>query len=130
MLAVFLEFELKDIFNWVGGLIAFILFFVICAFIGQLGVQLRGGINILKFIKKIKTENKDIILNEKGVALKRKGLRKIIFPLVLITLVYTCLYFFLPQQYFSYTFIGVVPILLGYFGIILVPEQISELIDD
>ena len=72
MMTILLDFQFKDILNWVGGLIAFALFFVVCYFIGQLGVQIKSGINILKYINKAERDGKaqGNSLNEKEIALK------------------------------------------------------------
>lgn len=128
MMTVLLSFEFKDILNWVGGLVAFALFFVVAYYIGQLGVQIRSGIKILNYINKAERASKvkGMSLNEKGIALKKKGKQKIYLPSIGIIAFYACVIFFTPTEYHKFTLILLLPVILGFFGFMFVPEQLSE----
>jgi len=123
-----LLFEFKDIYNWIGGLVALLLFCALWYFIGQVGVQIKSGINILKFISKAEKEAKakGLVITQKGIALKKKGNNKIIYSFLGIALFYACVILFVPHQYQIWSLPILVPIVFGYFGIFLVPEQLAE----
>lgn len=129
MIVILLDFQFKDIFNWLGGLIAFALFFVVCYFIGQIGVQLKSGINILSFINKAErgAKAKGQFLNEKGITLRRKGQLKVFWPIIGLLIFYLSVFLFIPTLKFKLaSLILLIPVILGFFGIFLVPEQLSE----
>ena len=118
-----------DILNLVGGLIVLGVFFALCYYIGQLGVQIKSGLKILKYIKKAekKKKKKGLSLNEEGIALKKKGKRKLIFPIVGITVFYSFAFSFAPTIGMKLvTLIILIPVVLGFFGIFLVPEALGE----
>lgn len=129
MQTILLDFQFKDILNWVGGLIAFGLFFVICYFIGQLGVQIKSGLTISKYINKAERDAKakGLSLNEKGIALKQKGKRKLIYPIVGIVVFYFLAFTFVPTLELKLaTLLILIPVALGFFGIFLVPEALGD----
>lgn len=129
MKTILLEFQFKDILNYVGGLIALGLFFVICYYIGQLGVKIKGGINLIKYINKAEADGKvkGQSLNEKGISLKQKGKRMIIFPVISIVLFYLLSFTFIPTIKWKFaSLLLLIPVVLGYFGIFLIPEQLSD----
>ena len=129
MLLILLDFQFKDLLNWTGGLIIFLLFFVVCYYIGQLGVQIRSGINILLYLRKVEREAKakGMAINEKGFALKRKGKRKILLSILVVIIFYLLSFTFIPTlKYKLATLFACLPITLGFFGIFLVPEQLED----
>jgi hypothetical protein len=129
MTTILLDFQFKDILNWVGGLIVFLLFLGICYLIGQLGVQIRSGINISKFINNAERDAKaqGSKLNEKGLTLKKRGRLKIILPFIGIFTFYGCVFFFVPTLRFKEASLLLsIPVVLGFFGIFLIPEQLES----
>jgi len=111
------------------GLLVFALILGICYLIGQLGVQIKSGICIIRFVRNTEKEIKaeGLILNDKGLALKKKGQRKIALPLIGISVFYLCVWLFLPSlELKNVTLLLLIPVILGYFGIFLVPEQMAE----
>lgn len=109
---ILLSFQLEDILYYIGGIIALILFCAICFFIGLLGVQIRCGVEMLK--------------SKKGVEFKEKGVLKIVTPLIGIIIFYSCLLPFLTNSKYQLgALFLLIPVILGYFNIFLVPWDID-----
>jgi hypothetical protein len=129
MIPMLLEFHFNDILNWIGGFLPLCIAGIACYLIGQLGVQIRSGITILKYVSKAKQEAKSqgMILTPKGTALQQKGKLKIILPIIALILFYTCVLLFVTStKYQIGALLLLIPLLLGFFGIFLVPSVGEE----
>ena len=125
----FIGIQGMDILKYILGIIAFVLFFVVCFFIGQVGVQLRSGFAILAYIRKAESEarTKGMVLNKKGIALRKKGYLKTGLTLTGIIVFYALAFLLIPVHNLKYaSLLLLVPVVLGYFGLFFVPEQLSD----
>jgi hypothetical protein len=118
---------LDGIFSWIVGIVALCLILSICYLIGQIGLQVRKGIDILKYLENLEKDSRakgvPFSLNDKGVALKKDGQQKIWLPIVGIAIFYTCAFIFIPESDIKLgTLVLLVPAALGYFGVFLVPS--------
>jgi hypothetical protein len=110
-----------------------IIFCAICYPIGKLGVQIRSGITILKYIYQANSDAKakGFSMNEKGLALKRKGQLKLFIPLLIICISYLLIFAFVLEwkNRLAYLFI-LIPVGMGYFGYFFVPEGSEDLFEE
>lgn len=92
--------------------------------LGTTGLWVRQGVETKKALRKVRADaaNKGLGANEKKWrALNRKATLQIWGPIVGWLLAYGAFFFLLPGEYFSFSLLGLIAPLLGYFGIRFVP---------
>lgn len=122
----------KTIMGWFTGIGKWILGIVVCLLgigilylIGITGQLIRKGIILRKYLVKAKKECvlKGYVVNEKYHELNRKSTYYIAFPLLGWGIVYIILFSTFSSTNFLISLLGLVPVCLGFFGILIGPSD-------
>lgn len=113
-----------DIGGWIVGIIALFLIIGILFLIGITGQFLGRGINLKKELIKSKKESlrKGLVVNEKWHSLNRKSNFWITLPILGWSSLYVYLFNIFPAITFLILLLGLVPVIMGYFGILFGPS--------
>jgi hypothetical protein len=122
----------KTLIGWVIGIGKWILGIVVCLLgigvlylIGITGQLIRKGIILKKYLAKSKKELllKGYGVNEKYHELNRKSIYYIALPLLGWGIVYIILFYTFSSKHFLISLLGLVPVCLGFFGILIGPSD-------
>lgn len=119
---------LKTFTNWFKGTIGTII--VVIGFLGSLiglgllGRFIRKGVELKKALRKLLVESSQqgLIVNDKWHTLNRKSYFYIIIPILILSIIYILILIEFSQAIFLYSLLGFIPLILGYFGVFLVPD--------
>ena len=120
--------SLKGIGGWIIGIIGLILFLGIAYLIGQVGVYIRTQIEIKKQLGKVKKQAiKDgQMVNEKWHKVNKKTSLMILLSPAIIVTIYFIIFSLSSTTVFLVSLAGLVPAILGFFGIFFSPSDDIE----
>jgi hypothetical protein len=115
----------KGIGAWIIGIIIALLGVGLLYLIGKTGQLVRKGVETKKALNKFKVESlrKGFGVNEKWHLFNKKSTFWIVLPVLGWVVVYFGLFYFLSSKYFLISLLALIPILLGYFGVIFGPSE-------
>lgn len=115
---------LKGIGGWIGGIIAMLLFIGVLYLLGKTGQLVRKGVETKKALNKAKLDaaQKRLVVTSKWHEYNRKATLWITGPILGWIGVYVVLFLVLPLGTFLVSLLGLIPPVLGYFGIFFVPS--------
>lgn len=119
----------SGILGWIVGIVFLLLSCGVLYLIGKIGTIIRKGIEIKKAIKIaiIQHPNEGFEFNMHISKFKRKSTNMIIIPLLALIIVFVSVYVIFSTKIFLYSLFGLIPIILGFFGIFFAPD-LDELI--
>lgn len=114
----------SGILGWVVGIVLLLLGCGVLYLIGKLGTIIRKGIKIKNAIRTalIEHPNEGLDFNIQIRKLNKKSNNMIIIPLFAIIIVFVCVYVLFSTKIFLYSLFGLIPVILGFFGIFFSPD--------
>lgn len=130
--SVWLSGLFHGIGGWIIGIIGLIILLGVASLIGSGGKFIKKNMSIKKQLNKVKYEalRDGNTLTEKWNEINIKTVRNILFALTGIIIIYLVLFNLLSTRFFLLSLLGLVPLILGYFGIFFtLSDEIEDYLD-
>lgn len=113
-----------EVLGELGGLVVAAIVCVFAAVLGLTGLLLRRGVELRKVCNQSESvaAQKGYRLNENWYRDRRKAAWWIAGPIVGWVLIYLILFTVLPIRLSLFSLLGLLPVVLGYFGRFLIPD--------
>jgi hypothetical protein len=119
---------LGDFGEWIIGIIMGIVGIFVLIEIGLFGQLVRKGVKTKKALNKIRNESaqKGLEVNDKWHLYFKKSSRWILLPILGLVFVYIIVFLAFSLKIFLISLFGLIPFILGYYGILFVPSDEIE----